>query len=237
MAVSAEALRVRRARFTLEIASFTADASGTAVLGPNGAGKTTFLLALHGLLSAEGRIARPKRCAAVFARPAVLRGSALWNVAVIAAEVLRLDRRAAATRAQRSLEAVGLHAAAQVDARSLSTGQRARLALARALAIEPEALFLDEPFANVDADGRPALRTLVRDYAERSGCTLIVATSTLADALTLCADACVLREGRLVHHGSTRELTSANDRYVRALVAEGPISRAPSARHDPPSST
>ncbi|HYZ16305.1 MAG TPA: ATP-binding cassette domain-containing protein [Candidatus Acidoferrum sp.] len=217
----AEALRVRRGRFTLRLERFAADASGTAVLGPNGSGKTTLLLALQGLLRAEGTLVRPNESAAVFARPAVLRGSALWNLVVIAAEVLRLDRAAASMRARRILDAVGLHDAAQTDARSLSTGQRARLALGRALVVEPKALFLDEPFANVDADGRPALRALVRDYVERSGCALVIATSTLADALTLCAKASVLRGGRLVHEGPTRELTAAHDPYVRALVAEG----------------
>lgn len=222
MALRAEGLRVRRGRFALQIEKFEASAAGTVLLGPNGAGKTTLLLALAGLLPSEGTVARPPRGAIVFARPAVLRGSALWNVSVVAADVLRLDRETATVRARNLLDAVALSAAAEHDARTLSTGQRQRLALARALAVEPDALFLDEPFANVDADGRPALRALVRDYVDRSGCALVVATSSLADALALSANATVLREGRIVHQGPTRSLAAADDAYVRALVAEGP---------------
>jgi ABC-type multidrug transport system ATPase subunit len=222
MAVNGEALRVRRGSFTLEIARCAADATGTAVLGPNGSGKTTLLLALQGLLATEGSVTRPKRCAAVFARPAVLRGPALWNVAVVAAEALRLDRAAASARARQALAAVDLDSALAIDARALSTGQRQRLALARALVVEPEALFLDEPFANVDADGRPALRALVRDHAERTGCALLIATSSYADVLALCANATVLRAGRVVHQGTTRTLGAVDDPYVRALLDEGP---------------
>jgi ABC-type multidrug transport system ATPase subunit len=220
--VSARALRARRDGFTLQVEAVVADASGTVVLGPNGAGKTTLLLALQGLLAADGTFARPERCAAVFARPAVLRGATLWNVAVLARTVLGVDREEAEKRAGRVLAEVDLAAASALDARSLSTGQRQRLALARALVVEPRALFLDEPFANVDADGRPALRALVRDYADRTGCALIVASSALADALALCARAVVLRGGCVVHEGPTATLATATDAYVRALVAEGP---------------
>ena len=82
MDVTARGLIAHRGRFTLDVAEFRASATGTAVLGPNGAGKTTLLLALHGLIEAIGTIERPLRCAAVFARPAVLRGTTLWNAAV-----------------------------------------------------------------------------------------------------------------------------------------------------------
>src|ERR1700694_1913561 len=84
----ARGLVARRGRFVLDVAAFAADAGGTAVLGPNGAGKTTLLLALQGLIPAHGEVERPARTAAVFARPAVLRGSTRWNVAVIAESVL-----------------------------------------------------------------------------------------------------------------------------------------------------
>jgi ABC-type multidrug transport system ATPase subunit len=222
MEVSVRALLVRRDGFTLQVEGCAADAAGTAVLGPNGAGKTTLLLALQGLLRAEGTCARPDRCAAVFARPAVLRGSARWNLTAVARSVLGVERAEAEKRAADALDAVDLRHAAEREARTLSTGQRQRLALARALVVEPHALFLDEPFANVDADGRPALRALVRDYAARTGCALLVATSSYADALALCARSFVLRGGRVVHDGPTAALAQVDDPYVRALLAEGP---------------
>lgn len=101
-----------------------------------------------------------------------------------------------------------------------STGQRQRLALARALALEPHALFLDEPFANVDADARPALRALVASYALRTGCAIIMATTSLADATAVCDEAVVLRDGAVTAAGTIAELRNGANPYVTALVAE-----------------
>ncbi|MEA2718671.1 MAG: tungstate transport system ATP-binding protein, partial [Candidatus Eremiobacteraeota bacterium] len=168
--VTAHGIVARRGRFVLNVPACDARPSGIAILGPNGAGKTTLLLALQGLIPSEGTVARPARCAAVFARPAVLRGSALWNVAVVVGSVLGIGVEQSNERARSALADVGLTEPAHADARTLSTGQRQRLALARALACEPQALFLDEPFANVDADARPALRALVSSYCARTGC-------------------------------------------------------------------
>ncbi|MDB5026622.1 MAG: modC [Candidatus Eremiobacteraeota bacterium] len=220
MGVTARGLRARRGAFVLDVAALEATHHGTVVLGPNGAGKTTLLLALQGLIAADGVVARPPRAAAVFARPSVLRGSVLWNVATVFAAVAGADEREARVRARDALGDVGLRDVADSDARTLSTGQRQRLALARALVVEPEALFLDEPFANVDADARPALRALVRSYAGRTRCALILATSSFADAAALCRDAVVLRDGRVTHTGPLTALDTANDPYVRALLEE-----------------
>ncbi|HEV3089446.1 MAG TPA: ATP-binding cassette domain-containing protein [Candidatus Elarobacter sp.] len=144
--MTARDLIVRRGAFVLNVPAFEADPGGTAVVGPNGAGKTTLLLALHGLIASEGSVERPRRAASVFAVPAVLRGSAHWNVAVVCESVLDVDRSEAESRAAQALHDVALDDALHRDARSLSTGERQRLALARALAVEPQALFLDEPF-------------------------------------------------------------------------------------------
>jgi sulfonate transport system ATP-binding protein len=220
MGIIARGLTARRGRFVLDVAAFAADAGGTVVLGPNGAGKTTLLLALQGLIPAQGEIDRPARAAAVFARPAVLRGSTSWNVAVIAESVLGRTRAQARSAAQAALRDVGLEAAAEADARTLSTGERQRLALARALVAEPHALLLDEPFANVDADARPALRALVAAYVARTGCALALATSSLADAAALCDDAVVLRDGCVVHSGPVASLHTTENAYVEALIAE-----------------
>jgi tungstate transport system ATP-binding protein len=190
------------------------------VLGPNGAGKTTLLLALQGLIPAGGDIELPARCAAVFARPAVLRGPVLWNVSVVVRHVRAARSADADASAHTALRDVGLADVAAADARTLSTGQRQRLALARALACEPQGLFLDEPFANVDADGRPALRALVRSYIERSGCALVLATSSLADAAALCEDAIVLQNGAVSYAGALRTLATVEDSYTKALFSE-----------------
>jgi ABC-type multidrug transport system ATPase subunit len=226
----ARGLVARRGAFVLDVAAFAAEAGGTAVLGPNGAGKTTLLLALQGLIPALGEIERAARAAAVFARPAVLRGSARWNVAVIAESVLGRTPAQARSAAQAVLYGVGLEAAAEADARTLSTGERQRLALARALVAEPEVLLLDEPFANIDADARPTLRALVAAYVARTGCALVLATSSFADAAFLCGAAVVLRAGRVVHAGPLVSLRTAGDAYVEALISEASLRGADPAR-------
>lgn len=220
MGVTARDVVVRRGSFVLDVDAFHANAGGTVLLGPNGAGKTTLLLALRGLIDADGRFERPRRTAFVFAHPAVLRGSVEWNVAVVCETVLDVGRNEAQRRARAALREVALDDRAGADARQLSTGQRQRLALARALVVEPEALFLDEPFANLDADARPALRAMIRSYVARTGCVVVLATSLLADALAVCRDVVVLRQGRVVHRGSAASLAAADDSYVRALLQE-----------------
>ena len=195
---------MRRGSFRLSVAAFSADSRGTVILGPNGAGKTTLLLALQGLVPARGEVTRPPRCAGAFAQPAVLRGSTLWNAAVAVRAVLGCDAPEANDRARAALWSVDLRDVVDTDARRLSTGQRQRLALARALACEPQALFLDEPFANVDADGRPSLRALVDAYRDRTGCALVIATSSLADAVALCRVVLVLQRGKVVHRRPRR---------------------------------
>jgi len=220
MGITAGRLVARRGRFVLDVPDFRADASGTAVLGPNGAGKTTLLYALQGLIARDGSVEKPIRAAAVFARPAVLRGSALWNVAAVVSAALQVSFADAQSRARSALGDVGLAIRWSADARTLSTGERQRLAIARALAVEPQAMFLDEPFANIDADARPDLRALLRSYVERTRCDLVLVTASLADARAMCVNAVVLRQGHVVHAGSLAGVTSARDEYLQALVAE-----------------
>jgi ABC-type multidrug transport system ATPase subunit len=227
MGVTARGLIAGRGTFVLDVPTFEADDGGTVLLGPNGAGKTTLLLSLHGLIAASGVVERPFRSASVFARPSVLRGSVLWNVAIVATAVLGRPDGDVHQRALDILEGVGLGDTVDKDARTLSTGQRQRLAIARALAVEPEALFLDEPFANIDADARPALRALVSSYVQRTKCALVLATSSLLDAMALCRSAVVLQHGHVVHTGPVTTLGTANDPYAEALLAEASVAPTP----------
>jgi ABC-type multidrug transport system ATPase subunit len=220
MEVIARGLSARRGRFSLAVDEFAADASGTALLGRNGAGKSTFLLALQGLIAHAGTVDRPARSAGVFAQPAVLRGSVVWNVAILLSSANGRAMKAAHESAEAALGSVGLSEVRELDARRLSSGQRQRLALARALALEPQALFLDEPFANVDADGRAPLRDLVRDYVQRSGCTLVVATQNLGDVASLCEKSLLLEAGRAVESLDSHAIGTSGHPYLQALVRE-----------------
>jgi ABC-type multidrug transport system ATPase subunit len=108
VAVNARGISARRGEFHLAIDEFDAGTNGTALLGRNGAGKSTLLLVLQGLIAHDGVVDRPKRCSGVFAQPALLRGSVLWNVGTIVRAAIGLDERAAQKRARKMLSGVGL---------------------------------------------------------------------------------------------------------------------------------
>lgn len=157
----------------LEIASNTA----FGLRGPNGSGKSTLMRVLAGLLEpTSGRVEGcppPGRAVLVHQLPHLFRGTARDNVAY----ALRLNKRPVA-EADAWLERLGMLALAERRARDLSGGERRRVALARALCIQPEALLLDEPFAGLDVDGLERLRAVMRDFEG----TLIVAAPSLEDA-------------------------------------------------------
>ena len=126
------------------------------ILGANGAGKSTLLRVLHGLVAPDhgsitwgGETKRPARQAMVFQRPVLLRRSAGGNVrhALALAGIRGSEAR---RRSEDALARVGLSAIAHRPARVLSGGEQQRLALARASALAPDVLFLDEPTASLD---------------------------------------------------------------------------------------
>jgi tungstate transport system ATP-binding protein len=154
----ARALTVRFGDSTvLHRATFElAEGARIAVLGANGAGKSVLLRALHGLIEPTtgeitwgGSTQRPREQAMVFQRPVVLRRSALANIeyALAVNGVSGPKRR---QRAREALERVALGYTAERPARVLSGGEQQRLALARAWALAPRVLFLDEPTASLD---------------------------------------------------------------------------------------
>jgi len=81
-------------------------------------------------------------------------------------------------------------------------------------------LFLDEAFANIDADGRVELRRLVRDFIDRSGCTLVVATQTLTDVSALCKRVVLLEDGRVELDAPLSPAALDAHPYLAALAAE-----------------
>jgi len=176
----------------------------TMLIGANGAGKSVLLRLLHGLLKpSAGRVfwAMPtehaaRRQAMVFQRPVLLRRSVLANTLYPMA-LAGVTREEGNARAKEALALVGLADRADDAARKLSVGQQQRLALARAAALQPELLFLDEPSASLDPAATRAVEEIVLKLAAR-GTTIVMTTHDLAQARRLAGDIIFLHRGSVL---------------------------------------
>ena len=152
----------------------------TAVIGPNGAGKSVMLRMIDGVLRPDAgsirfgdRLPQDVRRAFVFQKPGLIRGTVAQNVALALAP-LRLSRSTVSTRVEAALNRVGLGNRARDAARKLSGGEQQRLALARALIVEPELLLLDEPTANLDPGATEAIEEIIAATAQAGTKVLLV---------------------------------------------------------------
>jgi tungstate transport system ATP-binding protein len=177
----------------------------TVILGPNGAGKSVLMRLCHGLLTpTSGRVIwhhdgiarRARGQAMVFQRPVMLRRSAIANV-MYALKLAGMSRSECRLRAEDVLEAVGLTPMAERPARVLSGGEQQRLALARAWALGPEVLFLDEPTANLDPNAARDIENII-SAIHASGTKIIMTTHSLGQARRLGDEILFLINGRLV---------------------------------------
>lgn len=177
----------------------------TVLIGPNGSGKSTLIRIAMGLIPpSAGRItwggldeAKGERLAMVFQRPVMLRRTVAANVAYALAS--DDERMARPVHIHELLKRVGLASLAERPARRLSGGEQQRLALARALARDPEVLFLDEPTANLDPASTRAVEDIVRSVAS-SGVKIVMATHDLGQARRLADDVIFLARGRVIEH-------------------------------------
>ena len=173
-----------------------------AVLGANGAGKSVLLRTLHGLLApSEGSVlwsgsnVRPRDQAMVFQRPVLLRRSTLANVEyALAVNGVRGAERS--TRAADALARVGLEHLASRPARVLSGGEQQRLALARAWALRPRVMFLDEPTASLDPAAATEVERILGEIGA-AGTTLVITTHHLGFARRIASEIVFLHEGRI----------------------------------------
>ena len=175
----------------------------TIILGSNGAGKSVLMRLCHGLLvptsgSIEwrGGVNGRRRQAMVFQRPVMLRRSALSNI-VYGLRLAGISAHESEMRAHDVLEAVGLEPIAGRPARVLSGGEQQRLALARAWALGPEVLFLDEPTANLDPGATREVETLIGQI-RAGGTKIVMTTHNLGQARRLGDEILFLSQGRLV---------------------------------------
>jgi tungstate transport system ATP-binding protein len=209
-----------------DVALTLAAGAPTVLVGPNGSGKTTLLRLAMGLLSpSRGRVtwgsrsdAVPARRAIVFQRPVMLRRSAEGNVryALSAAGIARSAR---AARAAELLAVVGLSELGDRPARKLSSGEQQRLALARALAKEPQVLFLDEPTASLDPAASKAVEDVIRAVTVR-GIKVVMATHDLGSARRLAGEVVLLHRGRIVETADAATFfINPTTREARSFVA------------------
>jgi tungstate transport system ATP-binding protein len=201
-----------------------------ALVGSNGAGKTTLLHALHGLLPHTGtrRVAETGATQAmVFQRPFMLRLSVLNNlrIALWLANVPKAER---AGRAREALQRSALADRAERPARTLSGGQQQRLALARAWAVRPDILFLDEPTSNLDPAAKKEIEAMLAAFAA-DGMTLVMSTHNLGQAKRLAT--------RMIHlDGGTIRADLPTERYF-SEHADLPLRGDPAAIQSPEESS
>jgi tungstate transport system ATP-binding protein len=200
------------------------------ILGPNGSGKSVLMRLCHGLLEpTSGRITwrgsrderRPRAQAMVFQRPVMLRRSAFGNVTygLALAGVPRAKRDG---RARDVLDAVGLSAASGRPARVLSGGEQQKLALARAWALEPEVLFLDEPTANLDPGATREVERIV-EQIHASGTKIVMTTHNLGQARRLADEILFISAGRLADHAPAERFFAQPSTAEAAAFIKGEL--------------
>ena len=181
----------------------------TVIVGPNGAGKSVLLRLCHGLLKPSAGTIRwnadeapgaPRRQAMVFQRPVLLRRSALANV-TYALGVAGMPRHLRTALARDALHKVGLDAHAANPARVLSGGEQQRLALARAWALRPDVIFLDEPTASLDPGATQEIEKVI-DAMVASGTKIVLVTHNIGQARRLGDEILFLHQGRLIERAA-----------------------------------
>jgi len=209
------------------------DGSLTALLGPSGSGKSTLLRVIAGLEALDagavlidgddvsGRPARKRKVGFVFQHYAAFKHMTVFENVCFGLRIRKWPKAKAARRVHELLDLVQLEGLAERFPSQLSGGQRQRMALARALAVEPQVLLLDEPFGALDAKVRRDLRAWLRRLHAETGVTTIFVTHDQEEAMEVAGQLVVMNEGRVEQSGSAEELYErpANE-FVMSFVGE-----------------
>ena len=216
----------------------------TTIMGPSGTGKTTLLKLIAGQLTpSKGHVtvdgltvhqlARSalfslrKRMGMLFQSGALLTDLSVFdNIALPLREHTQLPESAIQALVLMKLEAVGLRGASELMPSELSGGMNRRVALARAVALDPQMIFYDEPFAGQDPIGMGVLVRLIRRLNDAMGLTSVVVTHDVDEVLSIADHVVVLSGGRVIMSGSVEDLRASEDPWVHQFIygeADGPV--------------
>ncbi len=213
-----------------------------ALIGSNGAGKTSLMLALARLMPVNkgdvlvsgapisgkrAELAYRRRLTMVFQEPLLLDGSVAANVAT-GLDLRCMPRREQQERVDEALELFGITGLSRRSAHSLSSGEARRVSLARAFAMRPEIIFLDEPFTALDLPLREALFLQLSKLLTSEGITAVIATHDCREVLQLCTRMAVMNKGLLIRSGTPDDVladppddfSAAFARHARSFGAQ-----------------
>jgi sulfate transport system ATP-binding protein len=212
------------------------EGSLTALLGPSGSGKSTLLRVIAGLEDPDsGQIllgdddvtqqpARARGVGMVFQHYAAFKHMTVWENVAFGLKVRKRPKAEIVKRVDELLELVQLDGLSKRYPAQLSGGQRQRMALARALAVDPEVLLLDEPFGALDARVRKELRAWLRRLHDEVHVTTIIVTHDQEEAMEVAGQIVVINRGGVEQVGTPRELyESPANEFVMSFV--GPVNQ------------
>ncbi len=216
----------------------------TAIMGPSGTGKTTLLRLIGGQLRPDsGRVIVAGESVPDLSRKALYRlrekmgmlfqSGALFtdlNVFENVAFPIRVHTRLAEDMVRdivlMKLEAVGLRGARDLTPAQLSGGMTRRVALARSIALDPELIMYDEPFAGQDPIAMGVLVKLIRDLNHSMGMTSVMVSHDVPESLSICHYACIISDGQIIGDGTPDELRNHPSEKVQQFLKgypDGPV--------------
>jgi len=204
-----------------------------ALIGPNGAGKSTLLLILAGLLKPEqGRIYFQdkvvqnrtdleflrRHVSVVFQEPLLLNSNVFENVA-LGLKFRKIDKKEISSRVHRALDYFGIRHLKKRSARTLSGGEARRVSLARAFAIQPQIILLDEAFNALDPPSREMIIDDLKNTLDQTRTTAVMALHDREETLRLAQDVGVMNNGEIVQFGTTTAIFNhPNSEFVANFV-------------------